>query len=117
MYVCPGPLRFRTDAYNDTSLTLVYNPHSWTRISSIIFLDWPIGAGFSFSQNAEKYTSDDIHSSKEIYVFLKQWLLRYPRFLSNPAYVGGDSYGGKLVPLVAKEIVQGNELGQLDQQH
>ncbi|KAK8923679.1 Serine carboxypeptidase-like 18 [Platanthera zijinensis] len=107
-----GPIKFKGDSFNDTSLTVVCNPHSWTKISNIIFLDWPVGSGFSFSPNIESYISDDVRSSKEIYNFLKQWLLLNPKFLSNPVYIGGDSYGGKLVPLVTHEIVQGNELGQ-----
>ena len=39
-----------------------------------------------------------------------QWLIDHPEFLSNPLYIGGDSYSGIVVPVVAQEIAKGNFL-------
>lgn len=36
-----------------------------------------------------------------------QWLLSHPQFIGNELYVGGDSYSGKIVPLVVTHILQG----------
>ncbi|KAI0525269.1 hypothetical protein KFK09_004662 [Dendrobium nobile] len=99
-----GPLKFNVKAYDGTLPTLISNPYSWTKISSIIFLDWPVGTGFSFSRSMVDYHTDDVQSTKQIYKFLIKWLLAHPSFQSNPFYVGGDSYGGKMVPLLALEI-------------
>ncbi|XP_020702747.2 serine carboxypeptidase-like 7 [Dendrobium catenatum] len=104
-----GPLKFNVKAYDGTLPTLISNPYSWTKISSIIFLDWPVGTGFSFSRSMVDYHTDDVQSTKQIYKFLIKWLLAHPSFQSNPFYVGGDSYGGKMAPLLALEIVEGNE--------
>ncbi|KAH0466794.1 hypothetical protein IEQ34_004032 [Dendrobium chrysotoxum] len=107
-----GPIRFKVAPYNGTLPMLVYNPYAWTKISNVIFLDWPAMTGFSFLRNDESYRADDIKSSKEIYNFLKQWLLDHPHFLSNPFYVGGNSYGGKMVPIVAHKVAEGIGEGQ-----
>ncbi|XP_020598044.1 serine carboxypeptidase-like 5 [Phalaenopsis equestris] len=48
-------------------------------------------------------------STSTIYKFLIKWLLDHPSFQSNPFYVAGDSYGGKMAPLSALEIADGNE--------
>ncbi|KAL0924952.1 hypothetical protein M5K25_005813 [Dendrobium thyrsiflorum] len=101
------PIRFKVAPYNGTLPMLVYNPYAWTKISNVIFLDWPAMTGFSFLRNDESYITNDIKSSKEIYNFLKQWLLDHPHFLSNPFYVGGNSYGGKMVPIVAHKVAEG----------
>jgi len=37
-----------------------------------------------------------------------QWFDKYPQFLSNPLYIGGDSYSGMIVPTVTSEIARGN---------
>jgi len=39
-----------------------------------------------------------------------QWLLDHPKFLRNPLYITGDSYVGKIVPIVVQEIINGNPL-------
>jgi carboxypeptidase C (cathepsin A) len=36
-----------------------------------------------------------------------QWFTEHPDYLANPFYVGGDSYGGKLVPFLAQKISEG----------
>ncbi|ESQ37037.1 hypothetical protein EUTSA_v10002783mg [Eutrema salsugineum] len=40
-----------------------------------------------------------------------KWFVYHPEFLSNPFYVGGDSYSGKVVPGVVQQISFGNEKG------
>ncbi|CAA7027114.1 unnamed protein product [Microthlaspi erraticum] len=40
-----------------------------------------------------------------------KWFVDHPEFISNPFYVGGDSYSGKIVPGVVQQISLGNEKG------
>lgn len=40
-------------------------------------------------------------------LFVMQWFSDHPQFLSNPFYVAGDSYAGKVVPLIAQIISEG----------
>ncbi|PKA66506.1 Serine carboxypeptidase-like 18 [Apostasia shenzhenica] len=107
-----GPIRFKADDFDGNLPTIVSNPYSWTKIASMIYLDWPIGTGFSYSKSTEDYETEDTHARKLIYEFLKKWLLDHPQFLSNPFYMGGESYGGKMATLVVHHIVKGNEGGQ-----
>ncbi|KAG0448191.1 hypothetical protein HPP92_027947 [Vanilla planifolia] len=107
-----GPIRFKEVPYDGTLPTLISNPYAWTKFVSIIFLDWPTGTGFSFSRNVTYYNADDTKSSKQICKFINQWFLDHPHFLSNPFYVGGNSYGGKMSPIVTRLVSQGIEEGQ-----
>ncbi|XP_077233845.1 serine carboxypeptidase-like 18 [Tasmannia lanceolata] len=99
-----GPLYFKNVEYNGSLPTLILKPHSWTKAVSIIFPDQPIGAGFSYSRGSNDYQTGDIITSEEIHEFLLKWLLDHPQFISNPLYIGGDSYGGKIAPIVAQQI-------------
>jgi len=36
-----------------------------------------------------------------------QWFNDHPQFLTNPFYIGGDSYAGKIAPFLAQIISEG----------
>ncbi|KAH7689928.1 Peptidase S10 serine carboxypeptidase protein [Dioscorea alata] len=106
-----GPLKFRSVKYNGSLPTLVYHPFSWTKVSNMLFLDSPAGAGFSFSDTPETCINGDVTSSLRVHKFIRKWLIDHSKFLSNPLYVGGDSYAGKVVPFITHLISQGIESG------
>ncbi|XP_072973128.1 serine carboxypeptidase-like 17 [Typha angustifolia] len=106
-----GPLKFVKSPYNGSLPNLVYFPDSWTKVANIIFLDSPVGTGFSFSASPEGYYVGDLSSSMQVHSFIIKWFIDHPQFLSNPFYVSGDSYAGKLVPLIAQIISEGTNYG------
>nr|CAB3490015.1 unnamed protein product [Digitaria exilis] len=106
-----GPVRFIIEPYNGTLPRLQYNPYSWTKVASIIFVDSPVGAGFSFSRNLKGYDVGDVSSSLQLKEFLAKWFREHPEFLTNPFYIGGDSYAGKIVPFLAQKISEDLESG------
>ncbi|KAF5185284.1 Serine carboxypeptidase-like, partial [Thalictrum thalictroides] len=106
-----GPLSFRKVEYNGSLPTLVLNPNSWTKMSNIVFLDAPVGTGFSYSRSLQGWPSSDKKSAKHSHTFIRKWLVGHPEFLSNPLYLAGDSYSGIVVPLIVQEISDGIEAG------
>ncbi|XP_061979404.1 serine carboxypeptidase-like 18 isoform X2 [Populus nigra] len=88
------------------------NPYSWTKIANIIFVDAPVGTGFSYSTTWEGYHVSDTISAAETYEFLRKWLVDHPKFLTNPLYVAGDSFSGIVAPIIVQEISDGNEVGR-----
>uniref|UniRef100_A0A1D1ZC60 Serine carboxypeptidase-like 18 n=1 Tax=Anthurium amnicola TaxID=1678845 RepID=A0A1D1ZC60_9ARAE len=105
-----GPIAFLKVRYDGNLPTLVLNPYSWTKIANIIFLDSPVGTGFS-SRNPEGYKVGDMSSSKQVETFIRKWLVDHPQFISNPFYLAGDSYAGKVVPIIAHLISAGIRVG------
>ncbi|XP_076932160.1 serine carboxypeptidase-like 13 [Bidens hawaiensis] len=96
-------------------LTLELNPNSWAKTASIIFVDLPVGTGFSYGTTYKASKSSDSISAQHSYEFLVKWFEEHPRFLNNPLYISGISYMGLLVPVVTLEIYQGNERGDQPQ--
>ncbi|CAH8351987.1 unnamed protein product [Eruca vesicaria subsp. sativa] len=37
-----------------------------------------------------------------------QWLDKHPKYFSNPFYIAGNSYSGKVIPAIVQEISNGN---------
>ncbi|EES10885.1 serine carboxypeptidase-like 7 [Sorghum bicolor] len=108
-----GPLQF-VDAhgYRGGFPTLRYRPETWTKVSNIIFVDSPVGTGFSYAKTKEGLKTGDTKAVKQLLIFLRKWLHDHPRFLSNPLYIAGDSYSGRIIPALTLEIHRSIKLGE-----
>uniref|UniRef100_M1ADY5 1-O-acylglucose:anthocyanin-O-acyltransferase n=1 Tax=Solanum tuberosum TaxID=4113 RepID=M1ADY5_SOLTU len=102
-----GPLRFVEQVYYGSMPSFVLNPHAWTKIASVIFLDQPINTGFSYVTNEVAYKQTDVQAFDYVYEFLRKWLSDHPEYISNPFYMSGNSYAGKMIPVVAQLISNG----------
>ncbi|CAI9115881.1 OLC1v1016892C1 [Oldenlandia corymbosa var. corymbosa] len=105
-----GPIKFEPFLYDGSLPKLILNSYSWTKVASIIFVDQPVGTGFSYAKTARASLSTTLKDSNQLYEFLKKWLLDHREFIANPFYVAGDSYGGVMVPIVSQLISNGNEV-------
>ncbi|VAH35413.1 unnamed protein product [Triticum turgidum subsp. durum] len=99
-----GPFQFVPEPYNGTVPRLRINPYSWTKVANILFVDTPVGAGFSFSRRPEGYDVGEVSTSLQLHELLLKWFTGHPKFLTNPLYLGGDSLAGHLVPFIAQKI-------------
>ncbi|KAL7207968.1 hypothetical protein ACSBR1_029842 [Camellia fascicularis] len=106
-----GPLNFEANQKEGSLPTLVLNPNSWTKVANVIFIDLPVGTGFSYGMTSLASQSSDLQSCDQAYEFLKKWLIDHPDFVSNPVYVGGESYTGITIPIIVQLISNGNEAG------
>ncbi|KAL9233104.1 hypothetical protein vseg_008141 [Gypsophila vaccaria] len=106
-----GPLNINdsSSSWESELTTFQLNHFSWTKVASIVFLDAPVGTGFSYATTQGGYYSDDILQSGHIYEFLRKWLVDHMDFKENPLYISGDSYCGKIVPIVVQNILNGNK--------
>ncbi|GMY17388.1 serine carboxypeptidase-like 2 [Fagus crenata] len=106
-----GPLNFKVEDYNGSLRKLVLNPYSWTKVSNVIFVDSPVGTGFSYARTPAASQSSDFKHAQQLHQFLIKWLIDHPEFVSNPVYIAGDSYSGIPGPFLVQQISNGNEEG------
>ncbi|KAK7846413.1 serine carboxypeptidase-like 18 [Quercus suber] len=88
------------------------SPEDDPLVANIIFVDAPVGTGFSYAKSSEGYNISDTLGVAELYEFLQKWLKVHPKFLTNSLYVMGDSYSGITIPILVQKISDGNEIGQ-----
>ncbi|KAL5497683.1 hypothetical protein ACEPAH_2614 [Sanghuangporus vaninii] len=89
--------------------TTVLNPFSWNNISNMIYIDQPIGTGFSFG-------SDLVNSTKSAAPFV--WTAfqilfesgEFSKFRSREFFFATESYGGHYGPAFVTFFDQQNEL-------
>ncbi|XP_008800209.2 serine carboxypeptidase II-3-like isoform X3 [Phoenix dactylifera] len=97
-----GPFRVMSDGK-----TLFRNPYAWNRVANVLFLESPAGVGFSYSNTTSDYgNSGDSKTAKDAYVFLVNWMERFPEYKGRDFYIAGESYGGHYVPQLAHTILQ-----------
>jgi len=102
-----GPILTAVDENNNLT-GVVKNPYSWGRKHNMIYIDNPVGAGFSFG---DVMPSTQEACTDNLYELLQQWFNLFPEYQSNPFFVFGESYGGKYVPSITRRIHEQNESG------
>lgn len=96
---------------NPDGKSLYLNPYSWNQAANILFLDSPVGVGFSFSNNSNDLLNNgDKSTAKDSLTFLQKWFKRFPRYSGCDFYITGESYAGHYVPQLAQAIVQAQKL-------
>ncbi|CAM6128269.1 unnamed protein product [Calypogeia fissa] len=95
---------------NSTGNGLNVNIYSWNQVANVIFLESPAGVGFSYSENASDYFTDDARTAQDAVAFLLGWLAEYPEYSSRDFYLTGESYAGHYVPELAAAILQNNNV-------
>ncbi|XP_022820630.1 venom serine carboxypeptidase-like [Spodoptera litura] len=84
--------------------TLKRNPHTWLHNHSLLFIDNPVGTGYSFTEHNKGFTTNMATYSNHLFIALKQFLQIFPELKTVPLYLAGESYAGKYVPAMAMEI-------------
>lgn len=100
-----GP--FEIDKKDHTKL--ISREYRWNRLVNMIFLENPVGVGFSYSDSND-YKCNDDRTAIEGRVALEDFFNnKFPELKKNKFFITGESYGGIYVPTFAEEIVK-NEL-------
>ncbi|EJD42740.1 alpha/beta-hydrolase [Auricularia subglabra TFB-10046 SS5] len=93
-----GPVSFKPGASAPS-----VNPFSWTQVSDMLFIDQPVGTGFSIGTPD---IHDEIELSNEFYGFLQEFYATFPELASKQTFLTGESYAGMYVPYIATRILQ-----------
>lgn len=77
--------------------------------ANVLFVESPAGVGFSYSNtSADLASSGDRKTAHDNYVFLVNWLERFPEYKTRDFYISGESYAGHYVPQLASTILYHN---------
>lgn len=85
------------------------NPYSWHTKYNLLFIDNPVGTGFSFT-DPNGYCKNIPQVAKQLYSGLSQFFHLFPALASNPFYITGESYAGKYIPAIGYEIFERNKI-------
>jgi len=84
------------------------NNYSWNARANVLWIDQPVGSGYSYVESAEGYVTNEKTMAVELYSALTQFLRMYPQYNTN-FYIFGESYAGKYIPSLAHYILVQNK--------
>ncbi|KAF4384660.1 serine carboxypeptidase-like 45 [Cannabis sativa] len=88
---------------------LLRNEYSWNKEANMLYLETPVGVGFSYSTDTSSYVAvDDEATARENLVFLQRWFKKFPHYKNTDLFLTGESYAGHYIPQLAKLMVQVN---------
>ncbi|KAE8716947.1 Serine carboxypeptidase-like 31 [Hibiscus syriacus] len=100
-----GPFLVDTDGRG-----IIFNNFSWNQEANMLFLESPVGVGFSYSNTSTDYNViGDGFTANDAYTFLHKWFLEFPSYRTRTFYIAGESYAGKYVPELAEVIYDNNK--------
>lgn len=111
---CSGLIGFMTEQgpfKPDSDNNLIKNEWAWNKITNMVFVEQPIGVGFSYSDNKDDYKTNDDQSAQDNLKMILGFLQKFPHFVSNKnkIYITSESYGGHYMPTLAQAIFNYNE--------
>ncbi|CAF3773996.1 unnamed protein product [Rotaria sp. Silwood1] len=93
-----GPIQINTDgSLSERSIT-------WNSLYNLLYIDNPVGTGYSFTSNDQGYARSQDDVACDLYSALTQFFQIYTDYVSNSFYVTGESYAGKYVPSIGYKI-------------
>lgn len=85
---------------------MIFNPYSWAERAHLLYIDSPVGAGYSFTKSGKYPTSQD-EVTTDLFAALRQFLTLF-QLKKNPLFIVGQSYGAKTVCALGAEIHKSN---------
>lgn len=97
-----GPMRFNPQNTSE----LIKFEYTWAKQSNILYIEAPVGVGFSYSGNVHDYQCTDDTTAVDNMHALEQFFQLFPDFSDRDFYITGESYGGIYVPTLAEAILK-----------
>ncbi|KAK0539947.1 Cell death protease [Tilletia horrida] len=109
-----GPWKCRMD--KEGELEWAPPGSAWNEYADVIYLDQPVGTGFSYT-DTNGYVTSLSQAADEVVYFLKQLTQIFPEYAHGngyAAYLAGESFAGQYIPYTAKAIMDASPRPPID---
>lgn len=93
-----GPFQF--DGHNK----LQKRNYTWSRTHNLIYIDNPVGTGFSYTDNDEGYANNEKDVGRNLHEAVQQIYELFEFSDLGGFWIAGESYAGKYIPALAHHI-------------
>ncbi|XP_077618988.1 retinoid-inducible serine carboxypeptidase isoform X1 [Crocuta crocuta] len=86
---------------------------TWLQSASLLFVDNPVGTGFSYVNKSDAYARDLDMVASDMLVLLKTFFDCHKEFQTVPFYIFSESYGGKMAAGIGLELHKAIQQGTI----
>ncbi|CAG8540091.1 12178_t:CDS:10 [Racocetra persica] len=80
---------------------------AWNEYANVLYVDQPIGTGFSFA-NSDSYLHNVTQIPSQFLLFLDKFFKIFPEYSKDEIYIAGESFAGTFIPYIASAILKRN---------
>lgn len=92
--------------WQDGTLAPVQNPYSWHKLTNMIWIEQPVGTGFSQGTPTAR---DELELATQFRGFWKNFINTFDQLKGAKTYMTGESYAGMYVPYIANSFLLQND--------
>ncbi|THH14132.1 hypothetical protein EW146_g6173 [Bondarzewia mesenterica] len=101
-----GPMLFHND------FTITQNQYGLNGLMDIIWVDQPVGTGFS-TVDSDGYVKDENQMASDFIGFLTNLVKVFPSLASRPLTLAGEDYAGIFIPYITQALLNSSSPVQL----
>jgi carboxypeptidase D len=99
-----GPISWQSGTYEP-----IRNPYSWTNLTNMVWIDQPIGTGFSpAAPGAPAKIMNETQVAAQFAAFWKNFVDTFD-LTGHKVYITGESYAGQYIPYIADAMLNMND--------
>ncbi|CAN6289223.1 unnamed protein product [Urochloa humidicola] len=87
---------------------------TWLQKADLIFLDNPVGTGYSYVENSSLFVTTDWEQAADATTLLKAIVKEVPTLQSSPLFLVAESYGGKYAATLGASVARAARAGELN---
>ena len=84
--------------------SLIRRHFSWTNFSNVIYVDSPVGTGYSFAEDGSSFSHNSTDTASNLHAFMDQFFWLFPEYQSNEFYITASSYAAKDAAFLASKF-------------
>lgn len=97
----------------DKAQNVQLNPYSWNTRANVLYIDQPVGTGFSYNSNpADIGVVNEQEMALNMWEFFQQFFAANPKYAKLRFFITGESYAGHYIPALAHMIQLKNAAGE-----
>ncbi|KAK9450156.1 Alpha/Beta hydrolase protein [Limtongia smithiae] len=86
---------------------LYLNEGRWNQYANVLFVDNPLGTGFSYV-DTDSYVHELDEMAADFLKFMDKFFAIFPQYFTEDLYIAGESYAGMYIPYIADAILARN---------